>query len=115
MKDPHSIIIKPHITERTVALSYGDPRIREEALVTRKYTFYVAPGATKIEIKNAFEAIFNAGKKKDDDKVEVAKVNVTTVRGKLRRVSWQSKGYRPSRRKAIITLKPGQMIEEYGV
>ncbi len=53
-RDPHEIIIKPHITERSVALSYGDSRITDETQLVRKYTFLVAEHANKIEIKSAF-------------------------------------------------------------
>ena len=51
MKDPHLVILKPHITERSVAESYGDPKIRDEAQLVRKYTFIVSTSANKIEIK----------------------------------------------------------------
>ena len=42
MKDPHTIIIRPYITEKSVAQSYGDQRTQEEVKVVRKYTFKVA-------------------------------------------------------------------------
>lgn len=114
MKDPHNIILKPHITERTVLLSQGDPRIRDEKLVIRKYTFVVATDANKIEIKGAFEAIYNAGKKKKDELIAVSHVRTVNLPGKKRRVG-KNVGYRPTRRKAIITLAKGQLLEDYGV
>lgn len=115
MKDPTQIIIRPHITERSVKLSYGDPSVKDEASVVRKYTFIVAPSANKIEIKQAIEAIYNEGKKKDDDRIRVEKVHTATIRGKKRRRMQTSIGYEPNRKKAVITLAKGQILEDYGV
>ncbi len=119
MKDPHQIILHPYITERSVAISYGDPRIKDEGHLTRKYTFIVERNATKIEIKKAIESIYNAGKKKGDW-ISVEKVNTSTVRGRRRRVrrpgaNFPTSGYEASRKKAIVTLAKGQMLEDYGV
>ena len=114
MKDPHIVILRPHITERSVLLSQGDPRIREDAELKRKYTFLVAPDANKIEIKLAFEAIYNAGKKKKEELIEVAHVRTVNLPGKKRRVG-RHIGYKAARRKAIITLAKGQLLEDYGV
>lgn len=137
MKNPHDIIIAPHITEKSVALSYGDdasalqrkknelnksgakPKkgdkitVTEEDLV-RKYTFLVARSANKIEIKQAIEAIYNAGKKKGDA-ISVESVRTIKVLGKKRRRGMRSTGYEPDRKKAIITLAKGQLLEDYGV
>ena len=114
MKDPHLVIVKPHITERSVAESYGDPNVREEADLVRKYTFIVAKSANKIEIKSAIEAIYNSGKKASDQ------VNVTSVRtirlpGKKKRQARVTGGYTPDRKKAVVTLAKGQILEDYGV
>lgn len=114
MKDPHDIILKPHITERTVSLSQGDLHIREESELTRKYTFIVSPDANKIEIKWAFEQIYNAGKKKKDELIVVQHVRTVKLPGKKRRVG-RNIGTKPSRKKAILTLGKGQMLEDYGV
>ena len=45
MKDPYTIIIKPHITEKSAAMSYGDPNAADEEKMQRSYTFIVAPSA----------------------------------------------------------------------
>jgi large subunit ribosomal protein L23 len=113
VKNPHDVILRPHITEKAVALSYGDPRIKDEQLLVRKYTFEVATDANKIEIKAAIEAIYNEGKKKDQA-IKVDTVRTIKVLGKKRRRG-QSVGYEPNRKKAIITLGKGQMLEDYGV
>lgn len=115
MKDPHAIIIRPHISEKTYALSLGDPRIADENEIVRKYTFVVARDANKIEVKEALEAIYNAGKK-DKEKITVTKVHTTKGYGKTKRVGQQRKpGKRPDFKKAVVTLAKGQMLEDYGV
>lgn len=113
--DPYSIIVRPHMTEKSFALSQGDSRIQDMEEVSRKYTFIVAQDANKIQIKQAIEAIYNAGKKEKDPKIEVENVRTITVRGKMRRVGQRSKGKKPDFKKAIITLAKGQMLEDYGV
>lgn len=115
MKDPHTIILRPHITEKSVAQSYGDQRIREEKDLVRKYTFIVARDANKLEIKAALEAIYNTGKKKSDDLIKVDNVRTVRVIGKKRRRGQKSVGYEPDRKKAIVTLAKGQLLEDYGV
>jgi large subunit ribosomal protein L23 len=137
VKNPHDIIVAPYITEKSVALSYGDdnsallrkkhelkkagtaPKKGEKVTVTeedlvRKYTFLVAKSSNKIEIKQAIEAIYNAGKKKGET-IDVQSVRTVRVLGKKRRRGQRSVGYEPDRKKAIITLAKGQILEDYGV
>ena len=114
MKDPYSIIIKPHITERSVALSYGDPRIRDERQIVRKYTFVVATSANKSEIQKAIETIYNEGKKADDC-IKVASVRTINVSGKTKSRNFRAVGKRSDWKKAIVTLAKGQQLEDYGV
>ena len=113
MKSPYDIIIAPHVTEKSMALSLGDPRIREEADIVRKYTFLVNPTSNKIEIKAALEAIYNDGKK-DAEKIKIADVRTIKVLGKKRRRG-RVAGYEPDRKKAVVTLAKGQRLEDYGV
>jgi large subunit ribosomal protein L23 len=66
-----------------------------------KYTFEVAPGANKIAVRQAIQEIFA---------VDVRKVNVVNIPGRMRRrgrYTYQA----PGRRKAIVTLAPGQKID----
>ena len=114
MKDPHTIIIQPHITEKSVALSYGDPNVRDESQLVRKYTFIVARDANKIEIKSALEAIYNEGKK-PDQAIRISSVRTIKVLGKQKKRGFRRPGYQPDRKKAIVTLGQGQMLEDYGV
>jgi large subunit ribosomal protein L23 len=113
VKSPYDIIIAPHVTEKSMALSLGDPRISEEANIVRKYTFVVATTANKIEIKAALEAIYNDGRK-DADKIKISDVRTIKVLGKKRRRG-RVAGYEPDRKKAVVTLAKGQRLEDYGV
>lgn len=113
MKSPYDIIVRPHITEKSMMLSYGNDRLSDEEKV-RTYTFEVAMDCNKLEIKEALEAIYNAGKKKDET-ITVTSVRTVKVHGKVKRVGFKSRGARPDRKKAYITLAPGQMLEDYGV
>ncbi|ADL06912.1 50S ribosomal protein L23 [Thermosediminibacter oceani] len=92
MKDPHDIIIRPWITEKSMAMKEN-----------RKYTFVVHPDANKTEIKNAVEAIFG---------VKVEKVNTMNMRGKKKRMGL-SEGKRPDWKKAIVTLKKDSKAIEF--
>jgi len=89
MKDYRDIIIKPVITEKSMNL-----------LADNKYTFVVDRRANKTEIKNAIENIFS---------VKVDNVRTISVKGKPKRMG-RFEGRTPNRKKAIITLKPGQKI-----
>lgn len=92
MKDPHDIIIKPVISEKTY--------MQVEQLDT--YTFVVANSASKPEIKDAIEAIF--------DGVKVKRVNTLNRKGKRvrnRRNNTFTK--RSDSKRAIITLSEGEI------
>jgi large subunit ribosomal protein L23 len=85
MKSPQDIILRPIITERSMA-----------GVAQRKYTFEVLKTANKIEIGKAVEALFPG--------TQVRAVNTMHVRGRLRRQG-RSQGYTASWKKAIVTLK----------
>lgn len=74
---------------------------REEGF--NKVMFEVARETNKHEIKRAVESLFN---------VTVTKVNTVIIRGSSRRVG-RLQGKRPNVKKAIVTLKPGDEINEY--
>ena len=77
------IIIAPIITEKS-----------SEDLQNGKYTFEVNKKATKIEIANAVEKLFE---------VKVLKVNTISVKGKEKRMGAHS-GMTPDWKKAIVTI-----------
>lgn len=89
MRNPHEVLIKPVITERSTGL-----------MEENKYTFEVDPKANKIEIKHAVEKIF---------KVNVVSVTTMSVPGKLKRQG-RTQGYTPNWKKAIVTIKAGQRL-----
>ncbi len=84
------------ITEKSV-------RLQEKY---NRYTFKVAPEATRIDVRHAVEALFN---------VKVVKVNIINVPGKKRMLRRKRGAPRlvESRRwkKAIVTIQEGQSIE----
>lgn len=81
------------------------PVLSEKALTgveDSKYAFYVHPSANRTQIKDAVEQVFD---------VEVVKINVSIVHGKEKSLGRHA-GRRPRRKKAIVTLLPGQRIQQ---
>ena len=83
MRTSYDVILKPVISETSMA----DAQVK-------KYTFKVAVDANKTEVKNAIEEIFD---------VEVKKVNIMNIKGKLKRMG-RTAGYTAASKKAIVTL-----------
>lgn len=79
----YDIIIKPVLTEKSMS-----------GIERKTYTFVVARGANKIQVKKAVEEIFG---------VTVQSVNTVNMRGKLRRQG-RYEGYTAKHKKAIVTL-----------
>ncbi len=92
MKLAQDIIIKPIITEKAM-----------DGIADKKYTFKVAPDATKPEIARAVEELFG---------VKVAKVNTMNMKRKPKRLRYQS-GYTSAWTKAIVTLKADSKTIEF--
>ena len=80
---PEEIIVRPIVTEKS-----------SSGVAEGKYTFEVNKKATKIQIANAVEKLFN---------VKVLNVNTLTVKGKEKRVG-ANVGFRPDWKKAIVTI-----------
>jgi large subunit ribosomal protein L23 len=92
MKDPRDIIIAPVVSEKSYSL-----------LDEGVYTFTVHPDATKPEIHDAVEAIFD---------VKVLKVNTLNRKGKRKRNRRTfTYGKRPDTKRAIVTLAEGHSID----
>ncbi len=87
MTDPHDVIIRPVVSEKSYSL-----------IETGVYTFVVAPGSSKVQIRQAVEAIWPG--------VKVAKVNTLNRKGKTRRTKF-GMGKRKDTKRAIVTLKSG--------
>ncbi len=91
-----NILIEPVVTEKTNAM-------REDKSV--KYVFRVLSAANKYQVSEAVEKLFN---------VKPVACNVMWVKGKKKATRTKA-GYRvgqkPSWKKAIVTLSPGQKID----
>ena len=86
----YDVLLAPHITEKASLLAEHNAVI-----------FKVAGDASKPQIKEAVEAIYNK---------KVAGVNTLVVKGKSKR--WKGKPYKRSdMKKAIVTLAEGEMID----
>jgi len=83
------ILLRPVVTEKTTGLQERG-----------RYTFEVAPGATKLQVKQAVETTFG---------VNVIKVNTMNVKGKRKRFGPKLVARR-SRKKAVVTVAAGQSI-----
>ena len=92
MKAPQDIILAPVITEASMM-----------GLAAKKYTFFVAEDANKIEIAQAVEKLFG---------VDVESVNTSIVPGKYKRMGLHG-GYKSDRKKAVVTLKEGSKTIEF--
>ena len=83
----YDVILAPHITEKATMAAEANAVV-----------FKVAGDATKPQIKEAIEAIYDR---------KVAAVNTIVVKGKTKR--WKGKPYKRSDvKKAIVTLAEGQ-------
>ncbi len=91
MRDPHEVILRPLFTEKATYLKETENKLIVE--VNRK--------ANKIEIKRAFEELFN---------VKVDKVATINVKPKKKRLG-TSEGRTRAMKKAIITLKKGEKLD----
>ena len=92
MNDPRDVILRPVVSEKSYAL-----------LDEGVYTFVVDPRATKTEIRQAVESIFN---------VRVTNVNTLTRKGKRKRNRRTGTfGSRSDAKRAIVTLAGDDRID----
>jgi large subunit ribosomal protein L23 len=91
--NPRDILLKPVISEKSYRL-----------VDDGKYTFLVAPGANKTQIRQAVEEVFH---------VKVTGVNTINRPGKRRRTrfGW---GTRVNTKRAIVSLADGDRIDVFG-
>ncbi len=90
--DPRDIVLRPVVSEKSYAL-----------LDKNVYTFVVRPDATKIQIRDAVEQIFN---------VRVDKVNTLNRKGKRKRNRrMPTYGKRSDIKRAVVTLHEGSRID----
>ena len=93
MKTAYDVILRPVITEKSMAES-----------AEKKYVFEVAPSATKIEIKQAIAEIFD---------VKVKKVNTVNVQGKRKRTGAYPMGRTAAKKKAYVELTEDSKTIEF--
>ena len=94
----NKILIRPIFTEKM-------SRLEEE----RKYSFQVMVGANKLEVKKAVEMMFDVSVKKVSTSNRSGKKKNMTVRSGGRTI--RTNGRRSSWKKAIVTLKEGDVID----
>jgi large subunit ribosomal protein L23 len=90
------IIIKPIVTEKLTMITDKKPN---------RFGFRVSPAANKLEIKQAVETMYN---------VNVVDVNTMQYAGKRKSRFTKSgvvSGRQVSYKKAIVTLKEGEVID----
>jgi large subunit ribosomal protein L23 len=88
--EPGQVVLAPIVSEK----SYSGTAVG-------KYTFRVHQDAHRIEVRQAIEQLFD---------VKVARVNMIKVQAKPKRRG-MTKGTRPGWKKAVVTLRPGHVIE----
>ena len=86
----YDVIVSPVITEKATALSEQN-----------KVVFKVSPTATKPQIKEAVEKLFD---------VKVKSVNTLVTKGKVKMFRGM-RGQRSDVKKAVVTLEEGQTID----
>jgi len=90
----YKVLLSPHVSEKTT-------RVGEAA---NQYTFKVAKTASKQQIKEAVEALFD---------VNVLQVRTVNMKGKSKTFRFRS-GKRSDWKKAYVSLAEGQSIDFYG-
>ena len=88
-------VLSPHVTEKATMVADKMNQI----------VFKVRKNATKMQVKDAIEAMF---------KVNVKDVNILNVKGKTKRASRNSIGKRPDWKKAYVSIQAGQEIKFTG-
>ena len=93
MKTVYDVILRPVITEKSMAES-----------ANKKYVFEVAPTATKVEIKQAIAEIFG---------VKVKSVNTVKTQGKQKRTGSYPMGRTAAKKKAYVELTEDSKTIEF--
>lgn len=99
MDDPRKVILHPLITEKSTRLI---EQLNPKGVPRNAYSFKVSPRASKPEIRQAVQALFN---------VKVQAVNVLWKKGKRRSTRRGGVTRTPNWKKAFVTLKQGYKIE----
>lgn len=84
----YDVILKPIMTEKSMTM-----------MEDKRYAFYVHPDATKVQIREAVEKMFDGAK--------VESVNTLRTHPKKRRRNGYLPGQTVERKKAVVTLASG--------
>lgn len=87
----YGVLLAPHISEKSAVA----------AEMQGRHTFRIATDASKLEVRQAVEKLFN---------VDVKSVQIVNVKGKTKRFG-QSMGRRSDWKKATVRLAEGQDID----
>ena len=88
------VLLAPHVSEKSALM----------ADASEQYVFKVVSDATKPEVKQAVESLFD---------VQVQSVNMINIKGKTKIFKGRS-GKRNGTKKAVVRLAPGQEIDFIG-
>lgn len=95
MRTAHDVILAPVVSEKSYDLIEH----------SNTYTFEVDPRATKPQIRDAVERVFD---------VKVLRVNTMNRKGKVKRTGYKL-GKRKDLKRAVVTLAEGDSIDLFGV
>ncbi len=88
----YSVLKRPIVTEKSTAQTES----------ANQYSFEVDVRANKMQVKDAVETAFN---------VSVAQVRIINVAAKMGHYGRRQVIKKPARKKAVVTLAPGQTIQ----
>jgi large subunit ribosomal protein L23 len=91
MREPHKVVFRPLITEKSTLLKETNNQV----------AFEVDPKANKVEIRQAVEKAFG---------VHVLAVRTVNMQGKKKRLG-RFLGRRSNWKKAVVTMAPGDHID----
>ncbi len=109
MKSPYEVIKSRYVTEKATMLSQLYTAENNKSLArceNPKYVFIVDVNASKREIAHAVEAIYS------EQKLKVLKVNTLRTKPKAKRKGRGRPGRTAVQKKAIVTMQPGDMLEQ---
>jgi large subunit ribosomal protein L23 len=103
--ETHEVLLRPVISEKSTHVY--NTEVGGQA--HRKYTFEVSPRSNKIEIRRAVEELY---------RVRVQTVRIITMPAKEKgagfvAINKRRRGLTSPWKKAIVTLAPGQRIEDF--
>lgn len=107
-RNPYEVVKSRYTTEKSKVLEQlqfnsSNPCVKK--CDSPKYVFLVDKRANKQEIATAVEEIYSK------KKVRVTKVNTINMKQKLKRVRGRA-GFKAGFKKAVVTLQPGETLEE---